>query len=216
MSMFINTNISSLSAQRSLGEAQRMQETAMERLSSGKRINSASDDAAGLAIAEKFTSQIRGLSQAVKNGEQASSLAGTAEGALAEVSDILQRMRELTVQAANSTLDASNRNAIKSELNTLSSEIDRIASDTSYNGQTLLDGTAKNLSFQVGESAASTVKFSLSGASAASLGVGAGAGGSAADGIMFGEVSGTDLDLIDADDILINGKNWLISHNKGA
>lgn len=180
----------------------------MERLSSGKRINSASDDAAGLAIAEKFTSQIRGLSQAVKNGEQASSLAGTAEGALAEVSDILQRMRELTVQAANSTLDASNRNAIKSELNTLSSEIDRIASDTSYNGQTLLDGTAKNLSFQVGESAASTVKFSLSGASAASLGVGAGAGGSAADGIMFGEVSGTDLDLIDADDILINGKNW--------
>ena len=145
MSMFINTNVMSISSQRALGQAQDMQATAMERLSSGKRINGAKDDAAGLAIAENFTSQIRGLSQSVKNAEQASSLAGTAEGALSEVADILQRMRELTVQASNSTLQTSNRTAIKSEIDTLTAEINRIANDTVYNGQKLLNGSASKL-----------------------------------------------------------------------
>ena len=208
MSMFINTNVMSISSQRALGQAQDMQATAMERLSSGKRINGAKDDAAGLAIAENFTSQIRGLSQSVKNAEQASSLAGTAEGALSEVADILQRMRELTVQASNSTLQTSNRTAIKSEIDTLTAEINRIANDTVYNGQKLLNGSASNLQFQVGQDVDSTIKFTIGNATAAGLGVGAGGFGGAADGIMFNKVVKTTLPTLDVDDIYINGKNW--------
>ena len=112
MAIVINSNISSLTAQRALGESQLMQQQAMERLSSGLRINSAKDDAAGLAIAENFTSQIRGLQQAVRNANDGFSLAQTAEGGLQETTEILQRMRELAVQASNTTLTTTNANQV--------------------------------------------------------------------------------------------------------
>jgi len=207
MSVYINTNTMSLTAQRALSNAQDMQATAMERLSTGKRINSAADDSAGLAIAEKFTAQINGLNQAVKNASAADNLAQTAESALVEITDIVQRMRELTVQASNSTLSASDRSAIKSELNTLTSEIDRIAGDTKYNDISLLDGTAK-LSFQIGTEASSTINLSIDGASSSALGLGSGAGGSVDATVVGGIVSTVATTVLDADDLLINGQNW--------
>ena len=138
MSVVINSNITSLTAQRALGDAQKMQAEAMGRLSTGLRINSAADDAAGLAIAEGFTSQIRGLSQAVRNASEALSLAQTAESALSETTDILQRVRELAVQASNTTLTTSDRTAIQNEVSSLISEIDRIATSTQYNSSNIL------------------------------------------------------------------------------
>ena len=205
--MYINSNVMSLTAQRALNEAQSAQQTAMERLSTGKRINSAADDAAGLAIAEGFEAQVRGLNQSVKNASQASQLASTAEGALGEVSDILQRIRELTVQAANSTLSTANRTSLKSEINALTEEIDLIASDTEYNGQKLLNGGASSLSFQVGYQATSTVDLTIDSATSSSLGIGT-SGGSAADGISFGTITETaTFSALEADDLYINGYN---------
>lgn len=207
MTIYINTNTMSLTAQRALSNAQDMQATAMERLSTGKRINSAADDSAGLAIAEKFTAQINGLNQAVKNASAADNLAQTAESALVEITDIVQRMRELTVQASNSTLSASDRTAIKSELNTLTSEIDRIANDTKYNDISLLDGTAK-LSFQIGTETSSKINLSIDGASSSALGLGSGAGGSVDATVVGGVVDTVATTDLDADDLLINGENW--------
>ena len=207
MTIYINTNTMSLTAQRALSKAQDMQATAMERLSTGKRINSASDDSAGLAIAEKFTAQINGLNQAVKNASAADNLAQTAESALVEITDIVQRMRELTVQASNSTLSASDRTAIKSELNTLTSEIDRIVNDTKYNDIALLDGTAK-LSFQIGTEASSKMKVNIASASSSALGLGSGAGGAVDATVVGGVVSTVAGTQLDADDLLINGQNW--------
>lgn len=205
--MYINSNVMSLTAQRALNEAQSAQQTAMERLSTGKRINSAADDAAGLAIAEGFEAQVRGLNQSVKNASQASQLASTAEGALGEVSDILQRIRELTVQAANSTLSTANRTSLKSEINALTEEIDLIASDTEYNGQKLLNGGASSLSFQVGYQATSTVDLTIDSATSSSLGIGT-SGGSAADGISFGTITETaTFAALETDDLYINGYN---------
>lgn len=205
--MYINSNVMSLTAQRALNEAQSAQQTAMERLSTGKRINSAADDAAGLAIAEGFEAQVRGLNQSVKNASQASQLASTAEGALGEVSDILQRIRELTVQAANSTLSTANRTSLKSEINALTEEIDLIASDTEYNGQKLLNGGASSLSFQVGYQATSTVDLTIDSATSSSLGIGT-SGGSAADGISFGTITETaTFSTLETDDLYINGYN---------
>src|SRR6056297_2492771 len=127
MPQIINTNIASLNAQRNLNASQGDANVALERLSSGLRINSAKDDAAGLAISERFTSQIRGLDQAVRNANDGISLAQTAEGALQETGNILQRMRELSVQSANSTNSASDRDALQSEVNQLQAEMTRIA-----------------------------------------------------------------------------------------
>ena len=206
MTIYINTNTMSLTAQRALSNAQDMQATAMERLSTGKRINSAADDSAGLAIAEKFTAQINGLNQAVKNASAADNLAQTAESALVEITDIVQRMRELTVQASNSTLSASDRSAIKSELNTLTSEIDRIVNDTHYNGISLLDGTAK-LSFQIGTEASSKI-LNIASSTSSALGLGSGAGGSVDATVVGGIVSTVATTVLDADDLLINGQNW--------
>ena len=207
MSVYINTNTMSLTAQRALSNAQDMQATAMERLSTGKRINSAADDSAGLAIAEKFTAQINGLNQAVKNASAADNLAQTAESALVEITDIVQRMRELTVQASNSTLSASDRSAIKSELNTLTSEIDRIVNDTHYNGISLLDGTAK-LSFQIGTEASSKMQLNIASSTSSALGLGSGAGGSVDATVVGGIVSTVATTALGADDLLINGQNW--------
>jgi flagellin len=157
----INTNILSLNAQRNLSMSQTSLATALQRLSSGLRINSAKDDAAGLAISERFTTQIRGLNQAIRNANDGISLSQTGEGALAELSNNLQRIRELAVQSANSTNSASDRVAIDREVQQRLAEIDRIASQTSFNGQKILDGTFGNAAFQVGANVGETISLSL-------------------------------------------------------
>jgi flagellin len=156
----INTNISSLNAQRNLTTSQGSLQTSLQRLSSGLRINSAKDDAAGLAISQRMTTQIRGLDQAVRNANDGISLAQTAEGALSSAGDILQRIRELAVQSSNATNSASDRQAIQSEVGQLTSELDRIATTTQFNGQNLLDGSLGTLSFQVGANANQTITAS--------------------------------------------------------
>lgn len=157
MASTINTNINSLTAQRNLTSSQSSLSTSMQRLSSGLRINSAKDDAAGLAISERFSSQIRGLNQASRNANDGISLAQTAEGALSSSSNILQRVRELAVQSANATNSASDRKAINAEANQLVAELDRIATTTQFNGQNLLDGTSSTSVFQVGANANQTI-----------------------------------------------------------
>ena len=160
MPQIINTNIASLNSQRNLNTSQMSLGTALQRLSSGLRINSAKDDAAGLAISERFTSQIRGLNQATRNANDGISLAQTAEGAMSEVTNNLQRIRELAVQSANATNSASDRTALQNEVTQLLAEIDRVASTTSFNNVKLLDGTFNNQQFQVGSSANQTITMS--------------------------------------------------------
>lgn len=150
MAQVINTNIASLNAQRNLNSSQSSLQTSLQRLSSGLRINSAKDDAAGLAISERFTAQIRGLNQAMRNANDGISFAQTAEGALGEIGNALQRIRELAVQSANDTNSPSDRQAINKEVNALIAEINRIAGSTQFNGQNILDGTMSELVFQVG------------------------------------------------------------------
>lgn len=150
MAQVINTNIASLNAQRNLTQSQGMLSTSLQRLSSGLRINSAKDDAAGLAISERFTAQIRGLNQAARNANDGISLAQTAEGALAEVTNNLQRIRELAVQSANATNSASDRAALQQEVDQLVAEIDRVATTTNFNGVKLLNGSFTAQTFQVG------------------------------------------------------------------
>jgi flagellin len=153
MPQLINSNISSLTAQRNLDKSQSSLATSLQRLSSGLRINSAKDDAAGLAIAERFTSQIRGMNQAVRNANDGISISQTAEGALSSASDILQRVRELAVQSANASNSSSDRQALQAEVNQLTSELDRLAQVTEFNGRKILDGSFGNASFQVGANA---------------------------------------------------------------
>ncbi|HEX6707075.1 MAG TPA: flagellin [Albitalea sp.] len=160
MGMSINTNVSSLTAQRSSSKVQDALSTSMARLSSGLRINSAKDDAAGLAISERFTTQIRGLNQAARNANDAISLAQTAEGALGSVGDNLQRIRELAVQAANATNSASDRTALQSEAAQLVSEVQRVGTQTAFNGIKLLDGSFTSQAFQVGANAGETISVS--------------------------------------------------------
>ena len=150
MSSTINTNVMSLNAQRNLGMSQASLATSMERLSSGLRINSAKDDSAGLAISERMTSQVRGLNQAVRNANDGISLAQTAEGALGEIGNNLQRIRELSVQSSNATNSASDRTAINSEVKQLVAEIDRVSKNSDFNGTKLLDGSFSSKLFQVG------------------------------------------------------------------
>ncbi|WP_019592644.1 flagellin [Thioalkalivibrio sp. ALRh] len=150
MSQVINTNILSLNAQRNLSNSQGALAQSLERLSSGLRINSAKDDAAGLAISERFTTQIRGLNQAVRNANDGISFAQTAEGALSTVGDALQRIRELSVQAANDSNSASDREALNNEAQQLIAEIGRVANSTEFNGDAILDGALQDLFFQIG------------------------------------------------------------------
>src|SRR6478736_217067 len=140
MTATINTNIASLNSQRNLNQSQGSLATSMQRLSSGLRINSAKDDAAGLAISERMTSQIRGMNQAVRNANDGISLAQTAEGSLGEIGNNLQRIRELAVQSANATNSSTDRASIDAEAQQLTAEITRVASQTSFNGTNLLDG----------------------------------------------------------------------------
>lgn len=160
MAQVINTNIASLNAQRNLNRSQSALNTSLQRLSSGMRINSAKDDAAGLAISERFTAQIRGLGQAVRNSNDGISLAQTAEGALGEVTNNLQRIRELAVQSANATNSASDRAAMQQEVSQLVSEIDRVAGQTNFNGVKLLDGSFTSQEFQVGANVGETISLS--------------------------------------------------------
>jgi len=157
MASTINTNINSLTAQRNLGMSASSLSTSIQRLSSGLRINSAKDDAAGLAISERFTSQVRGMNQAVRNANDGISLAQTAEGALKASGDILQRVRELAVQSANATNSASDRQALQAEVGQLVSELDRISQTTAFNGTKLLDGSFGTQQFQVGANANQTI-----------------------------------------------------------
>ena len=160
MPQIINTNIASLNAQRNLNGSQGMLNTALERLSSGLRINSAKDDAAGLAISERMSTQIRGLNQAARNANDGISMSQTAEGALTEIGNNLQRIRELSVQAANATNTASDRAALQAEVTQLTSEIQRVASQTQFNGLNLLDGSFSTMNFQVGANANQTISAS--------------------------------------------------------
>ena len=153
MSQVINTNVASLNAQRNLNSSQSSLATSLQRLSTGLRINSAKDDAAGLAISDRMTSQIRGLNQAARNANDGISMAQTAEGALASSGDILQRIRELAVQSSNASNSSSDRQALQKEVNALTSELDRIATTTQFNGQYLLDGSTGTSNFQVGANA---------------------------------------------------------------
>ena len=162
MSQVISTNIASLNAQRNLTASQSGLQTALQRLSSGLRINSAKDDAAGLAISERFTTQIRGLNQAVRNANDGVSLAQTGEGALAEVTSNLQRIRELAVQSVNSSNSVSDRAALDLEVQQRLAEIDRTASQTSFNGQKILDGSFGSAGFQIGANVGETITVGLS------------------------------------------------------
>jgi len=157
MAATINTNVASLTAQRNLGMSQASLSTAIQRLSSGLRINSAKDDAAGLAISERFTSQIRGLNQAARNANDGISLAQVAEGAMKAAGDILQRVRELAVQSANASNSASDRQALQAEVGQLVAELDRISQNTEFNGSKLLDGSFGTQQFQVGANANQTI-----------------------------------------------------------
>jgi len=194
MPQIINTNIASLNAQRNLNVSQSSQATALERLSSGLRINSAKDDAAGLAIATRFEAQTRGLTIAIRNANDGISLAQTAEGALGSITDALQRVRELALQSANGTYSTEQRVALNEEAQQLIAEVQRTAEQTNFNGRNLLDGTFQT-SFQVGANVAETIAVELEQTTADTLGVG-GLGGITA--------VGTDNALSNGD-LIING-----------
>ena len=170
MSLFINTNIASLYAQNNVANSQSALATSIQRLSSGLRINSAKDDAAGMAIAARMTSQIGGMTQAAQNANDGISLAQTAEGALQQVTNDLQTMRNLAVQAANGTNSSSDRASIQASVSQLQQDISQIANNTQYNGLNLLDGTLTNLQFQVGANANQTINASVASAAANSIG----------------------------------------------
>jgi len=170
MPQIINTNIASLNAQRNLNRSQEALGVSLQRLSSGLRINSAKDDAAGLAISERFTTQIRGINQAVRNANDGVSLGQVAEGALGAVGDALQRIRELAVQSANATNSSSDRAALNAEVTQLVGEITRIGDTASFNGLKILDGTYTNQQFQIGANAGQTLSVSLVDSRAVKLG----------------------------------------------
>lgn len=160
MALYVNTNVSSLNAQRMLTNSGNNLDVSFQRLSSGQRINSAADDAAGLQISDRLTSQINGLNQAVRNANDGISLAQTAEGALDETTSMLQRMRTLSIQSANGSNSDKDRVAIQQEVAQLSEEINRVAATTTFGGENLLDGTYQGI-FQVGADANQTISFTM-------------------------------------------------------
>ena len=162
MPQIINTNLQSLNAQRNLSMSQSSLSVSMQRLSSGLRVNSAKDDAAGLAIAERMNTQVRGMTVAIRNANDGISMSQTAEGALGKIGDMLQRMRELAVQSANGTNNQTDREALNNEFTQLQSEIGRLAANTSFNGQSVLTGTT-GFTFQVGANATTNDQITISG-----------------------------------------------------
>ena len=167
---YIGTNIAAIRSQNGSNQATMGLNSAMERLSTGKRINSAKDDAAGLAIASRMTSQVRGLSAAMRNANDGISLAQTAEGAMGEIGNMLQRMRELAVQSANGTMSTSDRTAIQAEVTELAAQIGDVANRTTFNGVQLIDGSATALTLQTGMNAAEVVTLAIASADADDLG----------------------------------------------
>ncbi len=161
MALTINTNIASLNAQRNLSSSQGSLETSLRRLSSGLRVNSAKDDAAGLFSIQKMTADIRGLNQAVRNAQDGISLAQTGEGAMDQVQTAIQRIREIAVQSSNATVE--DRTGLQAEVDQLTQEISRIVQTTEFNGQKLLDGTTSSLTFQIGQDGVSSNQISVSG-----------------------------------------------------
>jgi flagellin len=207
MPLFINTNVSSINAQRQMVKAGAEMDKAMSRLSSGMRINSAKDDAAGLAISNRQTSQIRGLDQAVRNANDGVSLIQTAEGALGESTNILQRMRELAVQSSNGIYSDADRSTLDAEVKQLTKELDRIAKATSFNGQNILDGSVKKVELQVGTQAGQTIDLKLQSVDAKTLGM-----GSLTSDLMGSEISSatafaTSETSLTNGDLLINGQS---------
>ncbi len=199
MALVVNSNIASLNAQRQLNSSTQALDQASERLASGQRINSAADDAAGLAISNRQTSQIRGLDQAIRNANDGSSLIQTAEGALQESTNILQRMRELSVQSSNGIYSDSDRNTLDAEVQQLVQELDRISETTSFNGQNILDGSAGKIDLQIGANAGQTISFEIAETSTKSLGLGS----------TSGDLTGDNISAtlsIDEGDIQINGQ----------
>jgi flagellin len=202
MPLVVNTNVASLNAQRQLLQIGSELDKASERLSSGRRINSAADDAAGLAISNRQTAAIRGLDQAVRNANDGISLIQTAEGALEESTNILQRMRELAIQSANGIYSDTDRATLNAEVQQLKAELDRIAETTTFNGQKVLDGSLGEIALQVGSEANQTMSFEIQGFNSSSLG---GSGGD-----LIGEAfsGGTaDLYAVTANDLQINDVN---------
>ena len=200
MPQIINTNIMSLNSQRQLNKSQLMQNEAMERLSSGLRVNSAKDDAAGLAIATGMESQIRGINQAIRNANDGISMSQTAEGAMDEMTNILQRVRELAIQSANDTNSASNRASIQAEVDQLYSELDRIATVSQFNGVNVLDGSVGSTTLQIGANAGENLTFSIASVTTRDLNLNAVSG--------LGELNGgrvNDANAINTDDVTING-----------
>lgn len=191
MSIFVNTNVSALNAQRQLFDSSSALDKSYERLSSGFRINSAADDAAGLQISTRLTSQIEGIGQAVRNANDAISLSQTAEGALGETTNALQRIRQLSIQSQNGINSAADRNALNSEVSALKNEISRIATDTQFNGRDLFDGgysakfmvganSGQNISVNLSAGSIVTAGFSSTGLGLAALSVSTAGGASAA------------------------------------
>jgi len=166
----INTNTASINAQYNLNKVNKEMEAAMEQLSSGKRINSAADDAAGLAISTRMESQVRGLDQAIRNASDAQALIDTTEGAHQEVTNILQRMRELAVQSANDTNVANDRKNLNAEINQLVTEINRIADQTTWNGVGVLDGSFTSKTFQIGAEANQSISVDVDSVAASEIG----------------------------------------------
>ena len=203
MPLVINTNVSSMNSQRQLIHSGNELMTSMERLSSGQRINTAADDAAGLGISNRMTSQIRGLNQAVRNANDGISLIQTAEGALDETTSILQRMRELAIQSANGIYDDSNRATLDAEVQQLIQELDRIAETTTFNGQTLLDGSLGDVELQVGSQANQTISIGIQAMDAQTLGM-----GSVSVDLLGAEVTAnlSSVTLSDTD-LLVNGQS---------
>ena len=200
MPQIINTNIMSLNSQRQLNKSQLMQNEAMERLSSGLRVNSAKDDAAGLAISTGMESQIRGINQAVRNANDGISMSQTAEGAMDEMTNILQRVRELSIQAANDTNSASNRASIQAEVDQLYDELDRIASVTQFNGVNVLDGSVGSTTLQIGANAGENLTFSIDSVTTRDLNLNAVSG--------LGELNGgriNNANAVLANEVTING-----------
>ena len=198
MSLVINTNVASLNSQRQLMNSGSALDQSTERLSSGKRINSAKDDAAGLAISNRMTSQVRGLDQAIRNANDGVSLVQTAEGALQEVTNILQRMRELSIQSANGIYSDADRQTLNAETKQLKLEMDRISSSTSFNGQNLLDGTLGNTKLQIGSEANQIIDVTVPSFSTASL------GGSSGDVVGEPTTGLAALNTLVAGDLIVN------------
>lgn len=199
MPLVINTNVASLNSQRQLMNSGNALDRATERLSSGQRVNSAKDDAAGLAISNRMTSQIRGLDQAIRNANDGVSLVQTAEGAMQEVTNMLQRIRELSIQSANGIYNDADRQTLDAEVQQLKKEMDRIAETTSFNGQKLLDGTLGNTVLQVGSQAYETMDVSIGSFSTYSM------GGSSGDIVGEATANGlADLQGVAAGDLIVN------------